>query len=567
MSFIRESADEIILLGLIILNVIDFLEIINPDLDYIKKIISLSALAYLLVRASITSLFTGTRKIWLDITIILTYVMLSIKDLLSYSVAAVSQMSSRGLEYWAQLYPVQGAQTYYNVTAYTGNSSLASASYIPMGSAGIEVARAITISLARVNEVYIRVVSGMAEQYFLVEPRFFVHRWHNFLIDNTATIERFALIAGLVILTVLAFYMALRIPIKSPSLLHLMEEWGPVPTSLKSLAVRFLLLFVALNFFYIAIFNLTVEWFAFAVDAPILMIGLMFYLLFWIKHHKRFRPESIVFKIGQFGEESYKRFIGLFHSKKGLVLGLAGILVLHLLTDIGNFLVPYAVGFHDPLYFQALGPGHAPLFSLEDAISHSTNSHYFADIALSDARLSLAYLYLMNLVGYTLLFLAPAVVWYSIFVGRRVKPGSWSLGLFYASVLVVFTAPALVVSKVRASHVVGVDITTQSLLAQNLDIAGIAIASILAFALAFALSWTRMRKLLVIGAFILGTVFFSLYIYFYFTDIFAYYVGAASQAMRSGEFAIGMYMVIFMSLTMAMYAGGFLAYLYECATS
>ena len=101
------------------------------------------------------------------------------------------------------------------------------------------------------------------------------------------------------------------------------------------------------------------EWLAIAIDAPLLVIALFIYLFFVIKHHKGFHAESMIFKLGNVGERFYEKFISLFHSKRGLFLGIAGMLVLHLLTDVGNFVIPYTFFSHDPLYFEQLGPANA----------------------------------------------------------------------------------------------------------------------------------------------------------------------------------------------------------------
>ena len=94
------------------------------------------------------------------------------------------------------------------------------------------------------------------------------------------------------------------------------------------------------------------EWLAVAIDAPLAVIGIFSYLFFIIKHHEKFHVDSFLFKMGNFGEEFYERFIDMFHSRSGIILGISGMLVLHLFTDALSFIVPYIFVFRDILYFS-----------------------------------------------------------------------------------------------------------------------------------------------------------------------------------------------------------------------
>jgi len=70
---VEQRIEEIILLFIILLNIMDFLEILPGDLDYAKKIISWSALGYLLYKASLTRIFFNNKHKFVDFALIISY--------------------------------------------------------------------------------------------------------------------------------------------------------------------------------------------------------------------------------------------------------------------------------------------------------------------------------------------------------------------------------------------------------------------------------------------------------------------------------------------------------------
>lgn len=81
---IEIGIEEVILGIIILLNFLDAFEILPSDLDYVKKIISWSALGYLFYTSSPTNIFTGTTNKRLDGLIVTGYFLLIIKNLISY---------------------------------------------------------------------------------------------------------------------------------------------------------------------------------------------------------------------------------------------------------------------------------------------------------------------------------------------------------------------------------------------------------------------------------------------------------------------------------------------------
>ena len=83
---------EMFLLGfIVVLQIADFLEVLPGDMDYIKKIISWTVLGYLFIKASLSTILFGHKKLKFDVGIILVYFLFIIKDLIRYAQVAIEE--------------------------------------------------------------------------------------------------------------------------------------------------------------------------------------------------------------------------------------------------------------------------------------------------------------------------------------------------------------------------------------------------------------------------------------------------------------------------------------------
>src|SRR3989338_8798573 len=128
------------------------------------------------------------------------------------------------------------------------------------------------------------------------------------------------------------------------SFLHLL--YGD-PRRFHQKPLRAAALFLCFSFFFLFIFQLMVEWLGVVVDAPIIFLGILFYIIVMVKFKHLFNPEHLITRIGETGEEFYQKFIRLFHTPYGVALGFSGILILHLLTDFGVYILSYTVYQHE----------------------------------------------------------------------------------------------------------------------------------------------------------------------------------------------------------------------------
>ena len=77
--------EEFILIVLILFSILSFFEILPADLEFVKKVISWTALGYLLHKASLTKIFFNNRHKYIDILLILSYYMLIFKNFIIFS--------------------------------------------------------------------------------------------------------------------------------------------------------------------------------------------------------------------------------------------------------------------------------------------------------------------------------------------------------------------------------------------------------------------------------------------------------------------------------------------------
>ncbi len=373
------------------------------------------------------------------------------------------------------------------------------------------------------------------------------------ILENAVSIEIFTFFAGSILLLLLSLYCAFRIEIMKPSLLHIIHEEGPPPKDAIRLLFRFMSIFLVFLSFFIVVFNLMMEWLAIAVDAPIVILGIVFYLFIVMRHYKRYDAETLIFKIGDFGEDFYSRFISMFHYKKTIFLGISGILVLHLLTDVGNFILPYMTTLRDHLYFEHLGSGHDPLITL--FIQQAKT------LGLTES-ISLALTYILNLFAILFLLLIPAVLWYVMFKDTEMWLSNSLIALFFSALSALAFSPVFRIKKIVSENLLGIDIQTQfasNFLPSFLYLILLCLAVFLS-----VLALSRFIKRLFISLIIIsGLSFFTYYIYLFFMSLWEYYIIIIKTLFLESQYFLWFYFILFLTITIAFYICGLIIFLYE----
>jgi len=466
--------EEFILFLLILLNILDFFEILPADFDYVKKVISWTALGYLLYKASLTKIFFNNHHKYIDVLLIISYFMLIFKNIVIFS-------------------------------------------------------------------------SGLIEEFVVF------YDFQNFIIENSSLLEFYFLIIGSIMILLLAIYSAFFIEVKKPSLMHIIHEENK-PNNLYKFLIRIITIYLVYTAFFVVVFNLVMEWLAIAIDAPIIMIAILFYLFIIIRHYKKYNAETLIYKIGEFGEKFYGKFISLFHYKKTILLGISGMLVLHLLTDALSFIIPYIFIFKDTLYFSFLGSGHDALIPL-----------FLQQIAGMPEleQFSLFFVYFLNTIGVLLLLLLPSLFWYIAFTGKKFQISKFKVSLVITSISIFLIAPIFKITRLADKPILGVDIKTS--VAQNILFNNFFQVLFFAFILfiLFNLLQNQYKKYIIYLIMFASILFFTYYIYLFFTSLLLYYIDIIRVLFSTSRFVLSLHFLIFLTINILFYVAGFIMFIDE----
>ncbi len=562
--------NEFLLLGIILFQVLDFVKLLSPFWDYVKKIVSWALIGYLLYRMAPSGLFFGERRRWWDAAFILACFALALKTIIRFAAVAREAMLSRVLSY-ATFVP--GG----NASAAVASIPLKEASlnafsllggYLPNASA---YAKPFAAQLTLTNTaVPFALTAGNRSVGALLRPYGpdgIILQLYNTLVLHGAAIERWSFIIGACLLILLGLFAAVRYRARKPSVLSVLHEDGA--TGIGGAVVRLLAILLVMAAFFTLLFNLAAEWLAIAVDAPLMMTGIAAYLLIAVRFHRRYHrglaTEDLISRVGNFGNNFIKGFGRLFTDWRTVPLGLSGLLVLHLLVDVGNFVVPYITSRKDVIYFGQLGAGHAPLPALIAA-------GWTADLGASLARLLL---YLLNTAGILFLLILPAYIWYKAFRMATRPEGehesahyprlpAWLTALGISSIAAFLLAPAFSVRSISSSGLVGVDLQTQAIAAAPL---WLVLLLALLFAAALLLCRSERRRIwLMAPLFVASILFFGLYILKFFLSSVAYHVREGILLFRTAgpaDLFIGLWILTFLAINLLFYVFGFFSFVYE----
>ena len=401
---------------------------------------------------------------------------------------------------------------------------------------------------------YFLMISKNIVASFSAENTYLFREMHAFLAAIGPQLQSMAFVLGSSLVILLALYSAMAINIRSPSMMQIFHEQGPSPHNPLKILLRYTTLFISFFGFFLIVFNLSMEWLAIALDAPILMIALFFYIYLAIGHYRKYHLESLLYKIGEFTDGFYERFISLFHDKRTLFMGITGMLVLHILTDIGNFIIPYLFFFRESPYLESLGAGHEPLIGM--MLSH------ISQMPALD-KISLVAIYALNVIGIVMLMLIPALLWYAMFTGKEIRIPKLDIAFFFSAMAAMIFAPAFRISKIAGSSLIGVDILTQQ-------------PSVSAFRGFFALAFfcftvflavvfleAGYKRALTIAGLFSGLAFFAWYTALFFISTLSYYASLIGSLAAASSFYFAMLFGIFLKISILFYLGAFLLFVDE----
>jgi len=373
--------------------------------------------------------------------------------------------------------------------------------------------------------------------------------FYEFILVNSVSIEVTSFYIGAISLLVLAVVFS-RWKFYSPSIMRTIHEDMEAKKNWHRI-VRFLSVYLVLVSFFLIVFNILLEWISYATDAPVLILAIFIYLFIWVKHHKKFHPKSFIYKVGNAGDEFYTKLFQLFHYRKTIWIGIFGILVLHIVTDVLNFMVPYI--FHlDSLYLQHL----APRASLGTLLAAD-----LLRVGGSIAQFATKILYGLNVIGILSLMLLPGYIWYCMYKHKKFRMYRLALFLFYLSVLSLFLAPIFRLDAISSPIFYGVDILTNQIYDYDLVVHFLITATVIGFIMLIApIGFVKVARRI---AMIVTEAFFGVYIYVFFIDASKYFTNAIIGLFQSGMYFLSFHMFLFFVLSLMFYIGGFWQFLVE----
>jgi hypothetical protein len=267
----------------IILNVLDFMNRLEGDLDFFKKLLSWTLIAYIFYRVSFSKIFIGIRLRVYDLFFILAFSLIAIpKALLLYS----------------------------------KNLNIGDFYFFKFFFKFLNMTEDLVLILS-----FLGIIFGVILVISLVSN-------HNYKKESFLGSFRF----------------------RDNFLGHLLT---------------YILLIMYSLFLGLIVFNLFMEWFALAVDAVILVLGVIYYLVMYVHKHTKIKT-NFVSSVSNSGNIFLKNLIEMFSNKKTFFVGVSFLLVLHLLVDAGVYMVPYVVGTENALYSSGEIGGNHPLFNFFD---------------------------------------------------------------------------------------------------------------------------------------------------------------------------------------------------------
>ena len=402
--------------------------------------------------------------------------------------------------------------------------------------------------------------------YTLATPRefvflMFIASLQDIFAQHIGIITNLTFYAGLAGLVIVSVAFALTSSISHPSMAYALFAQQK-----ERKVVNMMLCILLLIAFYYFVYNMILEWLEFVLDDPIIATGIILYIQGLASKKERFHPESFVFKIGEFSEGLYSRFVSLFHYKQTLPLAISGLLILHALADLGVFAYAFSSG-KENLYLESFEQEHPSWWELfwEDS-QHAT----------TDMAWVLGALYTLNAVSMILFLLIPAVVWWRMFTHKELHLNRALLFVIYASAIAFVLLPAYgLLPLSEQEKIVGVDIMTTSLLSSSspLDklipnkehvIRATLALSLLAGALAVVLSLNqKAKKELYALAIACSLLFYGMYLYQFMGSVLVYLGEGIMLMVQSSQWILMVFFALIFMLSVLFYIGGYGLFVYE----
>lgn len=256
-----------------------------------------------------------------------------------------------------------------------------------------------------------------------------------FIAKYSVEATNISLYIGFIGLASVSLFITFFIPIGKPSFYYVVTSIaGRHKIENKHImlqkVLKFTSVYLILLLFYITFYNFIFEWLAVAIDGSITIVAVFLTVIIFVKreyhkllHHRLKEMFSIrisagIEKIIDITESFNVKFFHLLSYKKFVYLAAIGILILHLVTEAGIFLIPYATGAIDPVYFSESGEGHTPVIN----IIHPSESLLAVQMGTLSVlnRIPLFIIYLANILAALFILINPVIIWLHMYKEKNV---------------------------------------------------------------------------------------------------------------------------------------------------
>jgi hypothetical protein len=367
-----------------------------------------------------------------------------------------------------------------------------------------------------------------------------------FLSVHSALLNIISLYIGTLMIILISIVLAMNFEIKKPSLLHAVHEDIAISSNVFVILKRIFVIFTALEFFYLFVFDLIIQWFGMAVDDPIIFVFVfvLFFFLFRQRHifggsfAERFinKAESL--------ENFCRKLIKMFHYKKTLPLAISGILVLHALTDVLVYLLPHILFFVKNSFYSAA----------ETGVSFVFMEHSFLENGA----------FVLNLIAILLLLCIPLLIWFSFFYHIKLLFNKFLNGILVASYLSFFLLPYFRMEAISGGFLTGVNIIATHDSVPSFNPSLVLILSLTLGLFVFLISFSPKIDKFISGSIaIISVLFFAYYLLLWASSIVTYYLNTIILTFQNNYLLASILLGFFMLLAIFFYIFGYLFILSE----
>jgi hypothetical protein len=308
-------------------------------------------------------------------------------------------------------------------------------------------------------------------------------------------------------------------------------------------------LFFLVFFFAFVIAPFFLEWFALSVDALILVVGLIYYIIVFIhKYRDGGKISNFLKTVYNSGNSFFKELISTFSNKKTFFIGVSFLLAVHLIVDIGVYMVPYLFGTSSPLYFSELDSDerdHIPIFNVFD-FQYSQSSTEITTIFSSENSSNIGlkiiqflFVLLLYIASYFYFFILLCFPFYYIY--KRIKNQLITLPKYIIIFIIAmslfyllsqdFFMPTISmpisIGTTQSIGVEGVDIYTNPIFNENMsltsvdfsDTISLLIFFILLFFLFVVIKFEKYKQIFTHITYGIFLLFFVIYIMLFYIDL------------------------------------------------